>query len=121
MAIKDKITEEFLLALKEMEPLLLTLKFVPYSYLEKGPAYYIQYKKESTGTVVEFLFGPSDWMIQMIIFASKGKYEFKDLIAIPAIAKWLDKNKYEPENVRHIKKEMLYFIELLKISLPIVE
>ena len=121
MTLRNKLTEEFLLSLKEVEPFLLTLQFKPYSYLEKGLAYYIEYKKESTGSVVEFLFGPSEWMIEMIIFTSKGKFEFKDLFEILAITKWLNDNKYKQENVRDIKNEMLYFIELLKVSLPVIE
>jgi hypothetical protein len=120
MALKDKLTEEFLLSLKEVEPLLLTLQFKPYSYLEKG-GHYIKYKKENTGSVVEFLFGPSGWEIEMIIFTSKGKFAFKDLFVIPVIAKWLNENRYKEESGRDIRNEMLYCIEVLKVSLPIIE
>lgn len=121
MAIKDKLTEEFLLSLKEVEPLLLAMKLKPYSYFEKGPAYYIQYKKEGPDIIIEFLFGPSDWMIEIIIFTSKRKFEFKDLFQISAIEEWLHENKYSQGNERNIKNEILYFIEFLKISLPLIE
>jgi hypothetical protein len=119
--MKDKLTEDFLQSLKESEPILFALQFKPYSFFEKGPAYYIKYKREITGSIVEFIFGPTDWMVEMIIFTKKGKFEFKDLYEIPAIVKWISNNRYIYKEERDIKTEILYFIDLLKISLPLVE
>ncbi|MDX2188246.1 MAG: hypothetical protein SFY32_00155 [Bacteroidota bacterium] len=119
-SIKDKLTEDFLISLKEIEPLLLDMNFKPYSFYEKGPAYFIEYKNEEKEQIVKFLFGPSDWMIEMIIFTPNGKFEFKDLFKIPAIAKWLNDNNYLPDKSRNIKKELLWLIEYLKYSLSIL-
>ena len=121
MAIKDKIAEEFLLGLKEIEPALLEMQFEPHSFYENGLAYYIQYRNEANGTIVEFLFGPSDWETEIIIYTSKDEFGFKDLLEIPAIAKWVDENRYTQGNERNIKKELHWDVELLRICLPIIE
>lgn len=120
MAIKDKLENEFLEALNEIEVVLLTLFFKRYSFFEKGLAYYVEYKKEND-TRVEFLFGPAEWDIEMIIYTSKGKFSFKDLLSISEINRWVSDNKYIQENGRNIKNELMWFIYLLKISLPYVE
>ncbi len=115
---KDELSEEFLEGIKEAENILLLLHFYPYSFEEKG-AYFFKYKKRDT--IVEFFFGPSDWDVEMIIFTVKGKFAFKDLLQIPAIAKWVQDNRYAHQNGRNIKYEILWFIELLKFSLPLIE
>lgn len=120
MAIKDKLTEEFLQALKEAEVVLLRLLFKKHSFFEKGLAYYIEFRKENS-TRVEFLFGPSEWNIEMIIYTSKGKFAFKDLLNISEVNRWANDNRYKQENGRSIKNELFWFIELLKVSLPMVE
>lgn len=120
MAKSDKLTEEFLKALSEIEIVLLPLLFQKHSFFEKGLAYYIEYRKENN-TRVEFLFGPSDWDIEMIIFTSKGKFAFKDLLNIPEISSWVNKNRYKQENGRNIKKELEWFVKLLEVCLPYVE
>ena len=117
--MKDKLTEEFLKALDELEIVLFALLFKRYSFFEKGLAYYVEYKKENN-TRVEFLFGPSDWDIEMIIHTSKGKFAFKDLLNIPEVNRWINDNRYK-ENGRNVKNELLWFVELLKVSLPYVE
>jgi len=120
MAIKDKITDEFLKALYEIEIVLFTLHFTLHSFFEKGLAYYVEYRKENN-TRIEFLFGPSDWDIEMIVYTSKGKFAFKDLLNIPEISRWVNNNKYQQEGERNVKNELLWFIKLLKFSLPIVD
>ena len=117
--MKDKLSEEFLHAVQEVESIFLLLQFKPYSFEEKGFAYYIEYKRGET--IVMFLFGPSDWNVEMIIYTVKGKFAFKDLLQIPVIAKWINNNRYIQENGRNVKNELLWFIELLKVSLPIIE
>ena len=120
MILKDNLTEDFLRALKEIEAILLMMKFKRHSFFENGPAYFVEYRKDNN-TIVEFLFGPSEWNIEMIIYTSKGKFAFKDLLEIPAIAKWVNDNRYKQENGRNVKSELLWFVELLKVSLPIIE
>lgn len=117
--MKNKLTKEFLIAVNEIEPVLESLHFHQYSFEEKGFGYFVKYKRNNT--YVEFLFGPSDWNIELIIFTINGKYTFKDLLQISNIKKWVDNNRYIQEDERNLKKEMLWFIELLKFSLPIIE
>ncbi len=65
MVMKNKLTEEFLHAIKEVEDILLLLQFNPHSFEKKGFAYYIEYKRGET--VVMFLFGLSNWDVEMIL------------------------------------------------------
>jgi hypothetical protein len=120
MAIKDKLTEEFLKALDEIETVLLVLLFKRNSSLEKGYGYFIEFRRENN-TSVEFLFGPSDWNIEMIIYTLKGKFAFKDLLKIPELNMWVNDNRYKQVNGRKVKNELLWFVELLTVSLPLVE
>jgi hypothetical protein len=119
MAIKNKLTEDFLAGIKEIENILFLLNFSAYSFEEKGPAYFIKYKRENS--IVEFLFGPSDWDVEIIIITSKGKFAFRDLLQISSIAEWVKNNTYKQVNGRNVKNELLWAVELLKISLPIIE
>lgn len=120
MAIKDKLIDDFLKAHIEIETLLQALFFKRNSFFESGLAYYIQYIKQNY-TSIEFLFGPSDWDIEMIIYTSKGKFAFKDLLSISEINRWVSDNRYKQESGRNMKNELLWYVELLKVSLPYVE
>src|SRR5690349_19786498 len=115
----DELTKEFLAGSEIVKEVLVSLHFKPLSFEEKGYAYVIRYQKEKN--IVEFLFGPSDWDVEMIIYTRDKKFAFRDLLAIPAIAKWVSDNKYEQVGKRNIQNELLWFVELLKISLPIIE
>jgi hypothetical protein len=70
---------------------------------------------------VEFLFGPSDWLVEMMVYTVKGKFEFKDLVGIPEIDGWLNDNRYKQESGCNVKNELLWLVGLLKVSLPHVE
>ncbi len=120
MAIKDKLNEEFLEAVNDIEVVLHALLFKRHSFSEKGLAYFIEYKKENN-TVVEFIFGPSNWDIEMIIYSSKGKFAFKDLLSITEVKRWVSDNRYKQKNERNVKNELVWFVDLLKVSLHYVE
>lgn len=119
MAKVDKLTEAFLDGLIEIERVLSLMSFKKISFEEKGYAYFVKFQKKET--TVLFLFGPSDWGIEMIINTTKGKYAAKDLLQIQEISKWINENRYEQIGERDIKNELLWFVELLKVSLPYVE
>lgn len=119
MAKIDKLTEEFLNGLIEIESILLVMLFKKKSFEKKGYAYFVEYQKEKT--VVLFLFGPSDWGIEMIVNTTKGKFAAKDLLQIREISTWINENRYKQENGRNIKNELEWFIDLLKVSLPYIE
>jgi hypothetical protein len=116
----NDLTEDFLEAINDIEIVLLSLLFKRHSFFEKGLAYFIEYRREKN-TRVEFLFGPSDWAIEMIIYTSKGKFAFKDLLSISEINRWVNENRYKQENGRNVKNELLWYVDLLKVSLPYVE
>ena len=121
MAKINNLTEEFLKALDEIDIMLLSLFLKKYTLFKKGLACYIEYRKENNNTRVEFLFGPSDWSIEMIIYTSKGKFAFKDLLGIPDINNGVNNKRYKQDNDRNIKNELEWFVDLVKISLPYVE
>jgi len=95
------------------------MQFERDSFIEKGFAYFAKYKKGDC--IVEFLFGPAEYQVEMIIYTSNGKFAFKDLLQIPVINEWVNSNRYKQRNGRNVKDELFWFIELLKYSLPIVE
>ena len=114
--VMDKIndlTKDFLEALVEIEIVLRVLFFKRYSFFEKGLAYFIEYRKENNSRV-EFLFGPSNWDIEMIIYTSNGKFAFKDLLIIPEIENWVNINRYKQENSRNIKNELDWFVDFIE-------
>ncbi len=119
MVYENKLAEEFLDALKKNEHVLLNMSFKPFSFEKKGFAYYVQYKKDNCLT--EFLFGPSDYQIEMIVYTSKGKFAFKELLQIPEIAAWVNKNQYIEKDRRDLKREIAWFVDLLDFSLPFIE
>lgn len=119
MAKIYKLTVAFLNGIIEIEPILSFMFFKKKSFEEKGYAYFVEYQKEDT--IVQFLFGPSDWGIEMIVNTANRKYAAKDLLQIPEILKWVNENKYIQNGERDIKNELLWFVELLKFSLPFIE
>lgn len=120
MAKINNLKNDFFKALDEIEVVLFVLLFRRHSLFEKGEATFVEFKKENN-TILKFLFGPSDWDIEMIIYTSKGKFAFKDLLSIPEINRWVSENSYKQENGRNIKNELKWFVKLLKASLPYVE
>ena len=119
MDVKDNLTEDFLEGIEDVKKLLLFIRFQPLLFDKKGLAYFVKFQREKT--IIEFLFGPSDWDIEMIIYIGNRKFAFKDLLEIFAIAKWVDDHRCKQAMGRNIKKELLWFVELLKVSLPLIE
>lgn len=119
MAIKDKLSKDFLEALEAVESIFFMLSFVKHSFQEKDFTYYLEFKKDTT--IVELLFGPPEFQLEMIIYTTKGEFELKDLFEIPVIRKWVNNNRYIQLNDRNIKDELVWFIELMKVSLAEVE
>jgi hypothetical protein len=115
MVVKGNLTEDFLEGIEDVKKLLIFIQFQPLAFDKKGLAYFVKFQKENT--IIEFIFGPSDWDIELIIYIGDQKFAFKDLLEILAIAKWVDDNRYKQSMGRDIKKELLWFVELLKVSL----
>ena len=96
---KKNITEIFLESIEEIEKLLIDFQFKSKPFDKSGLALFVAYEKGNT--LVEFLFGPSDWDVEMIIITSKGRFAFRDLLEIPSILKWVKDNRYRQENDRN--------------------
>lgn len=119
MALKDKLTNDFLEGIQEI-----TLSFEKINYkktaiLKKGFAYYIQFKKKDD--LIEFQFGPPDFQIEIIISSEAINYSFKDLLAIPDIEIWVNENLYSQKNERDIKSELNWYLKLIKFSIKILK
>jgi hypothetical protein len=119
MAITDTLTKEFLEGLEDVKKLLIFQSFREISFDQKGMAYFVQYQRKTT--IVKFLFGPGDWDVEMIVYTPKGEFAFKELLELHPIRKWIDDNRYKQVGGRNVKNELLWFVELLKVSLPIIE
>jgi hypothetical protein len=116
--IKNTGTDDFINALKEVEPILASLSFIPHSLDNRGFACYAEYKNGNN--IVMFMYGAPEWHIDIELYIANKKYEFKDLIENTNISEWINKNRYLQENGRKLQNEMLWFIELLKVSLSIL-
>ena len=119
MTIKDESTEQFLIGLQEIQPILLEMSFGQYSLLKKGFAYYARFRKDEV--VVEFIFGPPDYHLYMIIYTKQGKFSFGDLLQIPTVLEWVNNNRYMQSDKANIENELFWFVELLTFSLKIIE
>lgn len=117
--MSDKLIEKYLDVLKEVENLLSSMNFLVKKVERKGFAVITEYKRGNTS--VRFLFGPSDWDIEMIVSTAKGKFTLGDLFQFPAIRRWVEENRYESRKERSLHGELMWNLELLKISLPLIE
>ncbi|QQS42841.1 MAG: hypothetical protein IPM63_07875 [Acidobacteriota bacterium] len=118
-AVKDDTTRHFLEAMNEVEVILSSDSFVKRSITEKGLACWVEFANESV--LVEFSFGPPEWHVNMIIRVSNMKYEFKDLLKIPVVNEWVRKNRHKQRDLSNIRDELMWFVELMKISLREIE
>ncbi|HVW94863.1 MAG TPA: hypothetical protein VHA56_02750 [Mucilaginibacter sp.] len=116
--MSDEQTLDFLSAIRDANVRLISRSFKRYSYKEKGYTYYIRFKKEDS--IVEFIWGPPEFQIEMILYVGSLKYAFKDLLKIPEIGRWVSSNRYKQGDKRNVKSEMLWFLDLLQISLEVI-
>ena len=115
-----KSDDVFVESLDEYKSLLNKMGFARTHFERKGYAVFTEYTKEDTK--VEFMCGPSDWHVEMIIVASGQHYAFKELLQIPVVSEWIKRNKFSEGNESYpIKAEVRYFINLLEFVLPILE
>jgi hypothetical protein len=120
MTINDTFAQQFVQGLEQAEGTLQGLLFQREQFQQKGVAYWVLYRKDHH-TTVEFLFGPSDWDVEMLVSTTGGKFAFKDLLAEPAIAQWVSRNLYTSPTGRNVSNEVRWFVDLLKMALLIIE
>ena len=111
--------ELFIKAMNDMETVLTDSGLSHLSTEKKGYATYIDYRG-TLDTQVTFMFGPSDWDVEIIIRRKGRKYAFKDLLQIPSVAQWTEDNKYKQKTSdRIIADEVAWFVRLLKFVFDI--
>jgi hypothetical protein len=108
---------KFLKANEDIEALLLNMSYKKVGFLQKGYAYYIEY--QSNKNKIEFLYGPPDYDIEMILYIDNKKYAFRDLYKIPEIKKWIEQHR-EHNDKYDFKAIMLWYIKLAMFSLSII-
>jgi hypothetical protein len=110
--------ESFIKIMNDMEKVLADIGLSHLSTEKKG-ATFIEYQG-TDDTRVTFMFGPSDWDVEMIIKRNGIKYAFKDLLQIPSIAQWTKDNRYIQETRdRSIADEVGWAVKLLKFVFEI--
>jgi len=105
--------DAFIKSIKDIETELTSIGFLHLSTTKKGHATYVDYKS-ADNTLVSFMFGPSDWNVEMLLTTKQKKYALKDLLEIPPIAQWTKDNKFQPRTNDKIKDELIWFADLLK-------
>ncbi|MFM7851746.1 MAG: hypothetical protein ACKO96_07440 [Flammeovirgaceae bacterium] len=111
--------ESFIKIMNDMESARTDIGLSHLSTEKKGYATYIDYRG-AHNTQVTFMFGPSDWDVEIIIKRNGRKYAFRDLLQIPSVAQWTKDNKYKQETRdRIIADEVSWFVKLLKFTFDI--
>lgn len=106
--------ETFIQSLKNVEVELNDIGFLHTSTIKKGYATYIHYKMADNNMPILFMYGPSDWNVELSVTKNGRKYEFKDILQIPPILQWIMDNKFQRQTSNNIKNEVTWFIDLLR-------
>ena len=69
-------------SIKDIESELTDIGFSHLSTTKKGYATYVDYKS-ADNIQASFMFGPSDWHVELLLIKNGRKYELKDLLQIP--------------------------------------
>jgi hypothetical protein len=104
--------ETFIQSIKDIETQLTDIGFSHLSTTKKGYATYIDFKSTDK-TQVLFMFGPSDWHVEIVFTTNDKKYNFGDLLQIPSVAHWVSDNKFQLKTNDKIKDEVDWFVDLL--------
>jgi len=110
--------ETFIQAIKDNETRLTDIGFSHISTTKKGYATYIDFKSTEKDKV-SFIFGPSDWNVEIVFTTTDKKYEFKDLVQIPSVALWTRDNKFTPKSNDKIKDQVDWFVDLLTFVIKV--
>lgn len=109
--------ESFIESIKEAETIFNNIGLSHVSTIKKGYATFVDYK--GTDTLVSFMFGPSDWNVEIFLEKNGIKYALKDLLQIPLIAQWTIRNKFQQLTNDRLKDEVFWFVDLIKFVLEI--
>ncbi|RAW00667.1 hypothetical protein [Pseudochryseolinea flava] len=87
--------------------------------IEKGWAIVAEYR--SAETKVELLFGPADWMIEMLVETKSTRYGIESLFEISMLRKWIGENPLPVKDERNIRQELEWNLKLYDTALPLLE
>jgi hypothetical protein len=110
--MSTKSQETFIQSIKDIETRLTDIGFLHLSTTKKGYATYIDFKSADK-TQVSFMFGPSEWNVEMLLTVKEKQYAFKDLLQISSVAQWTRDNKFQPRTNDRVKDELSWYVELL--------
>ena len=102
----------FIESVKKIENKLNELNLYHSSTIKKGFATYIAYET-LTKTKVEFIYGPADWAIDIVLSKDDKVYGFKDLLKIPVVFQWANGNKINYGKNSKLDDELTWFVNLL--------
>ncbi len=105
--------DTFINSLKDIESDLSDIGITHLLTTKKGYATYVDYKS-ADNIHVSFIFGPSDWHVELVLRKNGIKYELKDLFQIPSIAEWIRCNKFQEQTGNRIKNEIAWFVDFLR-------
>lgn len=105
--------DTFIHLIKDMESELTHIGFSHLSTTKKGYATYVDYKS-AENIHASFMFGPSDWHVELVLRKDEKNYELKDLLQIPSIAEWIRNSKFKEQTSNRIKDEITFFVGLLR-------
>ncbi len=105
--------ELFIKSLKDLEKVLNDIGLSHLSTTKKGYATFVDYKGKDD-TLVTFIFGPSDWHVEILLETNERKYALQDLLQIPSVTQWTRENKFQKKTNDRIKDEVIWFVHFLK-------
>jgi hypothetical protein len=105
--------EIFIQSLKNVEIKLNDIGFFHTSTIKKGYATYIHYKMVDNMQIL-FMYGPSDWHVELSLTKNGRKYEFKDILQIPSISQWIMDNKFQHQTSNSIKDEVTWLVDFVR-------
>lgn len=104
--------EAFIQAIKDIKSQLTDIGFSHLATTKKGYATYVDFRSADK-TQISFMFGPSDWKVEILLTTDKKKYSFKNLLEIPLVVQWTRNNKFQLRTNGRVKEEVEWYVELL--------
>ena len=117
--MKPDVEKQFLTAVSEVSGRLAGLGLSGPVIEHKGHACFVEF--QGRAKTVEFIFGPSDWDVEMFISDSQHRLAFRDLLELPQIDAWVKSSRLQRIGTRSIRNELAWYVDLLEFSLPLLQ
>ena len=102
----------FIESTKKVQTRLAEIGFIYQSTINKGYATYIDFILADKSQLT-FMYGPSDWNVEILLNTKKKSYAFKDLMEIPSVAHWVKANQFKSRTNNRVRDELDWFVELI--------